>query len=63
MVDQEYLSRCVVDLSTKQINIYSNMGSEKHVPCETVDQFMNVLRFIRETIDESQIYYSEIQTK
>lgn len=63
MIDEEFLTRCVVDLSTRQIHIYSNMGHERHVPCETSDQFMNVLKFIRESIDESQIFYSEIGLK
>lgn len=63
MINQEYLTRCVVDLSTRQINIYSNLGSERHVPCQNVEEFMNVLKFIRESLNESQIFYSEITTK
>jgi len=55
---EEYLTRCVLDPIRKKVYLYSSEGSEKQVSCETVDQFMNVLEFVRETLDENSISYS-----
>lgn len=56
----EYLTRCVVDTSTKTFNIYSNLGDHKVVECETTDQFMNVLSIVRNLLDErSELVYAE----
>ncbi len=54
----EYLSRCVVDPLKKTIYLYSNEGAEKQVSCETVEQFMNVLEFVRATVDEETLSYA-----
>ena len=54
----EYLSRCVVDPLKKTVYLYSTEGSEKEVVCETVDQFMNVLDFVRATVDEETLSYA-----
>lgn len=56
----EYLTRCVVDIIKRKVHIYSNEGSEKEVSCETVEEFMNVLEFVRSTVDESILSYSSI---
>jgi len=59
MID-EYLTRCVVDTSTKTFNIYSNLGDHKVVECKTTDQFMNVLSIVRNLLDErSELVYAE----
>jgi len=54
----EYLSRCVVDPLKKTVYLYSTEGSEKEMVCETVDQFMNVLNFVRSTVDEKTLFYA-----
>ncbi|NBQ98616.1 MAG: hypothetical protein EBU12_10465 [Microbacteriaceae bacterium] len=54
----EYLSRCVVDPLKKTVYLYSSEGSEKQVSCETVEQFMNVLEFVRNTVDEETLSYA-----
>lgn len=38
--------------------MYSNEGSEKQVVCETVDEFMNVLDYVRSTVDEDTLSYA-----
>jgi len=53
--DEEYLTRCVVDPVSRKFNLYSSLGNEKVIECESVDQFMNVLSFVKETIDEENI--------
>lgn len=56
-MQDEYLTRCVVDPVKRKIYMYSNEGTEREVACETVDQFMSVLEFIRETLDEDTLAY------
>jgi hypothetical protein len=57
-MQDEYLSRCVVDPLKRTVYLYSSEGSEKQVSCETVEQFMNVLDFVRATVDEKTLSYA-----
>jgi hypothetical protein len=54
----EYLSRCVVDPLKRTVYLYSSDGNEKQVTCETVQEFMNVLDFVRATVDEETLSYA-----
>ena len=58
MID-EYLTRCVVDTLRRTITIYSSEGDENVVKCDTVDEFMRVLNFVRETCPEDVLVYSD----
>jgi hypothetical protein len=57
-MQDEYLSRCVVDPLRKTVYLYSSEGSEREVTCETVDQFMNVLDVIREKLSDDVVAYT-----
>ena len=57
-MQDEYLSRCVVDPIKRTVYLYSSEGSEKQVTCETVEEFMNVLEFVRATVDEETLSYA-----
>ena len=57
-MQDEYLSRCVVDPIKRTVYLYSSEGSEKQVTCETVEEFMNVLDFVRATVDEETLSYA-----
>jgi hypothetical protein len=57
-MQDEYLSRCVVDPIKRTVYLYSSEGSEKQVTCDTVDEFMNVLEFVRATVDEETLSYA-----
>ena len=57
-MQDEYLTRVVIDPSTRNFYLYSNEGDEKVVDCSTTDEFMNVLSFIRATAPEDTIAYS-----
>jgi len=57
-MQDEYLSRCVVDPVKRTVYLYSSEGSEKQVTCETVEEFMNVLEFVRATVDEETLSYA-----
>ena len=57
LMDDAYLTRCVVDPLKRKLYLYSSEGDEKTVDCETMDQFMSVLRFVRETASEDVLSY------
>jgi hypothetical protein len=57
-MQDEYLTRCVVDPVKRTVYLYSSEGTEKQVTCETVEEFMNVLDFVRTTVDEETLSYA-----
>ncbi len=57
-MQDEYLTRCVVDTLKKTVYLYSNKGSEKEVHCESVTQFMNVLKVVRSQVSEDCLVYT-----
>ncbi len=57
-MQDDFLSRCVVDPVARKFYLYSEQGDEKVVECETVDQFMNVLQLCRSLLDEETLAYS-----
>ena len=54
----EFLSRCVVDPVKRTVYLYSNEGSEKEFKCDTVDEFMNVINYVRDTVGEYVLSYA-----
>lgn len=56
-MQDEYLTKCVVDTTKKTVYLHSSEGDTKQVECETVSEFMNVLSFIRATVDEDTLSY------
>jgi len=58
-MQDEYLTRCVVDPVKRSVYLYSNEGDEKTVTCETVEQFMNVLEVVRTQLDKDTLVYSD----
>ena len=59
-MDNEYLNRCVVNPLTMKFYLYSTLGTEKEVSCETMEQFMNVLECVRSKLDEKTLVYSDV---
>jgi len=57
-MNDEYLTRCVVDPIKRTVYLYSDEGATKEVVCETVEEFMNVLSFVRATLDENTLSYA-----
>jgi hypothetical protein len=57
-MQDEYLTRCVVDPIKRTVYLYSSEGSEKEVTCETVEEFMSVLDFVRATVDAETLSYA-----
>ena len=57
-MQDEYLARCVVDPLKRTVYLYSNQGDTKEVTCDTVEEFMSVLEFVRATVDEETLSYA-----
>ncbi len=57
-MEDDWLSKCVIDPSKRKVYLYSEGGDKKTVDCDTMDEFMNVLRFVRETASEDIISYA-----
>jgi hypothetical protein len=49
-----------VDPSKRTFNLFSNTGDEKVVQCDTMNEFMNVLVFVRKMLNEGdELVYAE----
>lgn len=57
--NDEYLTRCVVDPSTRSFLIYSNIGNERVIDCANTDEFLNVLSFVRATLGSDTLVYAD----
>ena len=57
-MDDEYLTKCVVDPVKRTFYLYSNEGQEKSVTCDSVEEFMGVLKVVRATCPEDRLSYS-----
>jgi len=53
-MQDEYLTRCVVDPIKRTFKLISNLGEEMNVKCDTTEEFMNVLSFVRSTLDDRE---------
>mgnify|MGYP001334310753 CR=1 len=58
-MQEDYLTRCVVDPVARKFYLYSEQGDEKVVDCETVEQFMDVLEVCRGVLDEETLAYAD----
>ena len=59
-MEEEYLTKCVVDPTKKTIYLYSNEGDTKKVVCDDTEQFMNVLNVVRATCPEDRLVYTDV---
>jgi len=57
-MQEDFLTRCVVDPVARKFYLYSEQGDEKVIECETVDQFMDVLELCRGVLDKETLAYA-----
>ena len=57
-MDDEYLTKCVVDTVKRTFYLYSNEGQEKSIKCDNVEEFMGVLKVVRATCPEQRLSYT-----
>ena len=58
-MNDDLLSKCVIDTSKRTVYLYSDGGDKKTVNCDTVEEFMNVLSFVRDMVEEERVFYSD----
>ena len=58
-MSDDLLSKCVIDTSIRTVYLYSDGGDKKTVNCDTVEEFMNVLNFVRDMVEEERVFYSD----
>lgn len=46
MIEEEFVTKTVIDLSRRAFYITSNLGDEREIVCDTVDEFFNVMNVI-----------------
>ena len=57
-MQDEFLTRCVVDPLKRKFYLYSSEGDEKTVDCENMEEFMNVLELVRRITPEDVLAYA-----
>ena len=57
---QESVLGIVIDVCTRSFLLISDEGNEKHVKCETVQEFMNVLEVVTANLEPDQIEYADL---
>jgi hypothetical protein len=60
MNDQDLLTRVVVDVEKRTFYLYSEEGDDRTVTCDTVNEFMNVLKLCRDMLDEETLVYTTL---
>ena len=58
-MNDDLLSKCVADTSKRTVYLYSDGGEKRTVECDTVDEFMNVINFVRDKVEEDRVFYSD----
>ena len=58
MHEDDYLSRVVVDTSSRKFNLYSEGGDQKVIECDSIDEFMGVLEFCLEILDDDVLAFA-----
>jgi hypothetical protein len=60
-MQDDYLKTCIVDPISRKFVLYSESGKEKTVTCDSVEEFMNALSFVRSTLRDSEsLKYREL---
>jgi len=56
----ELLEGVVVDICSRSFLLLSDQGDEKFVTCENLEEFTNVLNFVKKHVPSEQIEYAEL---
>ena len=56
---EEYVESVLVDVCSRSFKLFSNFGDEQSMTCDTPDQFMEVLSFVKMALedDEADLYF------
>ena len=56
---EDFILQVEVDVCSRSFNLISDNGDIREVKCDTVDEFMRVLRVCDELLDPIQIVYKD----
>jgi hypothetical protein len=56
----ELLESVVVDICTRSFLLLSDQGDEKFVSCEQLEEFTNVLNFVKDHVSPERIEYADL---
>ena len=59
-MENDCLSKVVVDVQSRKFYLYSDNGDEKVLDCESPQQFMDVLEVCRKLLDERILKYASV---
>lgn len=59
-MENDCLSKVVVDVQSRKFYLYSDNGDEKVLDCESTQQFMDVLEVCRKLLDERILKYASV---
>ena len=56
---EEYVESVLVDVCSRSFKLFSSFGDEQYMTCETPDQFMEVLSFVKWMLedDKADLYF------
>ena len=55
--EDDYLVKVVIDVNNRFFRLFSNSGDMKHINCDSMNEFMNVLKVCRKLLDDDMIEY------
>ena len=55
--DDEYLDKVTVDIPRRRFTLLSSEGSAKVIDCDSGDEFMRILDFVRDTCTVNDVVY------
>ena len=55
--DNEYLDKVSVDIPRTRFTLLSSEGSAKVIDCDSGDEFMRILDFVRDTCTVNDVVY------
>mgnify|MGYP005703658547 CR=1 FL=1 len=60
---EDFVLNVVVDLCSRSFSLVSEYGDIRNIKCDTVDEFLRVLRVCDELLPPDAIIYKELATQ
>lgn len=60
MNDIECVQGIIIDICTRSFLLLGDQGDERFVECDSANEFMNVLDYVTQCLDNDQIEYADL---
>jgi hypothetical protein len=57
---EECVKSILIDINSHNFLLMSDQGNQKFIECDTIDQFLNVLKVVKDNLSDDQIEYDQI---